>query len=627
MVRKLFDQAIERLSWRFSRYSTIYRAYLYRPLLRKVQFVAITGTAGKTTVKDLSASILSQFGPTKKTNDSNNGPDAVAKNVLSVRPADRFCVLEVSGAKPGLLTWPLRVVRPNIAVITLIEKEHAGANFTVEDIASEKARLVKALPRDGTAILNIDDPRLAALKTSLDCRVIWVGKSEEATIRLLHASSNWPEALTFTVSYDGATYNVPTQLHGVHLAVPALSSLAVAVASGQPLDKALAALKNIKPSEGRMQPVEVGGVTFMRDDWKAPLWSLDAPFAFMKDATARRKLMVIGTISDYSLSASKLYPKIARQALEAADIVVFVGPHALRAAKKATEEQKPRIKAFADLKPAAEFLRQELQQGDLVLLKASNRADHLVRLIYDIESPIKCWRTRCGKSQFCGSCDMLYKEQPSARNSAPSHAHNGDLASMQLNATPALILIGLGNSGTRFHNTRHNTGFLMLDHLALSQEASWIETENGSSCLLSLSGTNVLLLKPKGAINHSGHAIAGFLNGTTAPMEQCVVVHDDVDLVLGDARLKRGGGDGGHLGVRSVIETFNTGDFTRIRIGVRAEGDSRPARLIATELLSEPEQVLQAAGLAKARDLLHTLERDLGSLPEQHQAGTLPLEQ
>src|SRR5690606_27509123 len=112
---------------------------------------------------------------------------------------------------------------------------------------------------------------------------------------------------------------------------------------------------------------------------------LDAPMAFMRDATALRKIMVIGTLSDYSRSASKLYPQVAEKALEIADQVIFVGAHAHRATKRAKGEERERLQGFGDLRQASLYLREVLRPGDLVLLKGSSRVDHLVRLVLDRE--------------------------------------------------------------------------------------------------------------------------------------------------------------------------------------------------------------------------------------------------
>ena len=187
-----------------------------------------------------------------------------------------------------------------------------------------------------------------------------------------------------------------------------LAALGVALAAGLPLDRAIVPLGKAESPEGRMQVVDGGdGVTFVRDDWKAPLWSLDAPFEFIRQARAARKVMILGNLSDYSGSASKVHPKVAKQALQIADLVVFVGPHAHRAVKGQVDQAGKRLVGIPSVREAASYLRGALRTGDLVLLKGSNKADHLVRVMLDRTGGVECWKDKCGRAAFCGRCRFL----------------------------------------------------------------------------------------------------------------------------------------------------------------------------------------------------------------------------
>ncbi|WP_144821935.1 Mur ligase family protein [Marinobacter piscensis] len=386
-------------------------AFTLTPRRKSVCFVGITGSAGKTTTKDLSASILSTAGRSFSTPETQNYSHSVARHVLRIGVRHRFAVLELSGGEPGELDTPLKLFVPNIAVLTLVARDHFKAFGSLDAIAKEKAKLISALPADGVAILNIDDPLVKAIGETCSRKVIWVGEREGATLKLLAARSRWPEPLKLDVQYEGEVYQVKTGFHGKHLALPVLSALGVGLAAGVPLTIAISAVTDVKPAQGRMQ-VESNrhGITFVRDDWKAPHWSLYAPLEFMAEAKARRKIIIIGTLSDYSLSASKLYPKVARQAMEVSDIVIFVGPNAPRAAKvKCDDSSAKNLYTFKNIQAASEVLNSLLEPGDLVLLKGSNKADHLVRLMYNTEKPVRCWVGRCGVNNFCGGCPMLYE--------------------------------------------------------------------------------------------------------------------------------------------------------------------------------------------------------------------------
>lgn len=385
-------------------------AWLNRRLHGHVTVVGITGSAGKTTTKDLTAAILSDFGACQSTDRSANEPLPIARLVGGLRRSHRFCVVELSENAPGCLDLPLKIGRPNIAVLTLIGRDHYSAFRSIEAIARETGKLVSALDPDEVAVLNIDDPLIRKIGESSNRRVIWVGESRGATIRLVEARSVWPEPLTLSVAFEGVTRTVRTRLHGSHLALSVLAALGVAVALKLPLDRVIAVLEEVGPTEGRMQVVEADdGVTFVRDDWKAPHWSLQQPLDFLEAARASRKIAVVGTVSDSPKSPSRRYPAIAREVRKVADLAIFVGPDAFRALKARSSPDDASIQAFERLRGARDHLNGVLRPGDLVLLKGTNPSDHLVRLIIDRSTPVQCWRQDCRLTRFCDGCPWLHQ--------------------------------------------------------------------------------------------------------------------------------------------------------------------------------------------------------------------------
>lgn len=333
----------------------------------------------------------------------------MAETILRIGRRTRYCVVEISGGRPGVMDLPLRISRPKIGVLTVIGRDHYRAFGTPEGIVAEKSKLINSLPSDGIAILNVDDPQVRTVGEAHSGRRIWVGRGEEADIRLLDVQSRWPDPLQLTVEYGKSRYQIQTRLHGEHLALSVLCALGVAVALGLPFDEAIDALSRQESAEGRMQIVRANdGVVFIRDDWKAPYWSLKEPLKFLQQARADRKVAVVGTLSDYSGDATAQYKKAARLIRQYADLVVFVGPHAHRAERARLNEIDQSIVGFSSLASAAEYLESELRAGDLVLLKGSNRADHLVRLLLNRNQPISCWKVRCGLNDFCTSCPETY---------------------------------------------------------------------------------------------------------------------------------------------------------------------------------------------------------------------------
>ena len=117
-------------------------------------------------------------------------------------------------------------------------------------------------------------------------------------------------------------------------------------------------------------------------------------------------------ISDSSADKSLMYKRFCRQLREVAEIVVFVGPHAYRALRSRKDENDMSIQGFSSIREAAMYLQTELRKGDLVLLKGSFKADHLLRLILNRTNPVQCWKDQCDVDVFCDKCPQLYKVSP-----------------------------------------------------------------------------------------------------------------------------------------------------------------------------------------------------------------------
>ena len=600
--------AIDALRRRVGRVKAYASAHLNRPRRSNVTFIGITGSAGKTTTKELSVAILKALGSCQSTKASHNEHFEIAQAIAGVQRTDRSCVIEMSASRPGYLDYSIQLVRPSIGVLTLIARDHYRSFKSLEAIAAEKGKLIRSLPDDGVAIVNIDDPLVRAVGESCTCRVIWIGRGEGATLRLHDARSRWPEPLTLDLEYEGRRYVVPTQLHGTQQALSVVAALAVGIAAGVSIDEAIARVATAASQSGRMEIVEgTDGVTFLRDDWKAPYWSLAAPLAFLKEARAGRRVAILGTISDYSEKASKIYPKIARQALASADLVIFVGPHAFRALKSRRDPDDGALLAFPEIRDAASHLRTALRPGDLVLLKGSNPADHLIRLWLDRRERVECWRERCGLAKFCDRCAQLYVpggprgEQTSIPIAAVQPPGVGAASSSRASCD---VIVGLGNPGAAFDRTPHNAGHLALDALAAHCGSAWQQGDDGLFADATLDGKPVKLLKPASAMNKCGPLVKRFLDQHASDAARCVLVHDDVDIVLGDVRLKRDGGDAGHRGVRSVIAALGTGEIRRVRVGVRRPGDARQATQFVLRDFEDADLVALRPALRKSIEIV-----------------------
>lgn len=186
---------------------------------------------------------------------------------------------------------------------------------------------------------------------------------------------------------------------------------------------------------------------------------------------------------------------------------------------------------------------------------------------------------------------------------------------------PALV-VGLGNPGPEYERTRHNVGFLVADVLAERVGGRFaVHKKSGADLLQArLDGRQILIAKPRTYMNLSGRPVAALAKFFSVPVDQVIVVHDELDLPFGTIRLKQGGGEGGHNGLRSISQALTTKDYLRTRIGIgRPPGRQDPADYVlkpfaAPERKEVPVIVEQAAdavelllkvGLETAQNSLH----------------------
>ncbi len=605
------------VEWVLTDRSHQYRTLLHRRGLNKVLFVGITGSAGKTLTKDLVAHILATRGACHSSTRSRNEHLPVRETVLSTKKSHRFSVVEMSASHPGYLDRSIRVVRPDIAVLTVIASDHYSAYRNLDAVAAEKGKIVDTLPSNGIAILNRDDPRVRAIGERRIGRVIWVGKDEGADVRLIEARSIWPDPLTITVEFEGQRHQVVTRLQGVHQATSLLCALGVAVGVGIPIEDAIAALASATSHVGRMQIEALDdGVTFVRDDFKAPQWSLQAPLDFLRDARARRKVVVIGTISDSPNEASRRYAKAARAALEVADLVLLVGSRTLSNERARRIRDDGSLRVFTSVREAALFLKSELLSGDLVLLKGTNATDHLVRIILDRIKPVRCWESSCRKQAFCDECPRAYAIVTS-EIAAPdgSILSNGTPAASDTDRMP--VVVGLGNPGDSYRDTVHNVGQRVLDRLVKKMGLSWAATRHGWEAEFSIEGSRGVFVKLNQPMNRSGPGLKAYLDEHRHHAGHCMVVLDDADLPLGSARFKRNGGDAGHKGMRSILEALSTDAIHRVRVGVRAHGKQQQAMGFVLSRFEASDETALEAGLDEAerhvlRWIAEEARRDIG---------------
>jgi PTH1 family peptidyl-tRNA hydrolase len=183
------------------------------------------------------------------------------------------------------------------------------------------------------------------------------------------------------------------------------------------------------------------------------------------------------------------------------------------------------------------------------------------------------------------------------------------------------IIVGLGNPGLKYENTRHNAGFMVMDALAKNLELSF-DKEKFEALMAKgkVKGEDVILLKPQTYMNNSGIALRQCLDFYKAGPEDVLVIYDDVDLPVGSIRLRPKGSAGGHNGMKSIIECLFTSDFDRIRVGVGKDAQIPMINWVLSKFRSEEKQPLEEAVALAAKAAQASIKTDFSRVMNQYNA-------
>lgn len=345
-----------------------------------LKIVGITGSNGKTTTKNFLARILQDDGETVAPINSYNNEVGAPVTMLRVTETTRYLVSEFGAAAPGSIAKLAGLVEPDVAVVLMVGMAHAGGFGGIEATAKAKSELVTASRADGTAVLNIDDPRVAAMREIADGRgmtVLGFGRNEEAAVRAsdVEVSASGTRA---TITAGGASYPLHLKVLGAHHIGNALAAITAAGALGVSPADAIARLETVEIAERwRMQPMGNDRVRIINDAYNASPDSMAAALRTLAQITApgERTVAVLGAMSELGETAGEEHDRIGLLAVRLnIQRIVVVGPEARRLYLAAVGEGSWDSEAIhlPDQDAAFEYLRTELRDGDRVLVKSSN---------------------------------------------------------------------------------------------------------------------------------------------------------------------------------------------------------------------------------------------------------------
>ena len=344
--------------------------------------VAVGGSNGKTTTKELIAAVLREKFKTLWSEASFNNDIGVPVTLLQLEPAHQAAVLEVGTNHPGEIAPLVRMIQPQFGVVTSIGREHLEFFGDVKGVAEEEGWLAELLPADGKLFVNGDSPNIAQIIRRTRATVVRVGLAEgndwrANSVRLdasgvtFHAESSKPEM--------SGEYRI--NLLGRHQVLNALLALAVGTELGLTREQMQRALAGCTPPKMRLQVWEINGVRVLDDAYNANADSMLAALQTLHDLPCTgRRVAVLGDMAELGAQQTAAHIEVGQRAAELGVNRLFaVGKMAAITAGAARDRGLKQASEFADVLAAAAGIKADVRAGDLVLLKAS-RATRLERV-------------------------------------------------------------------------------------------------------------------------------------------------------------------------------------------------------------------------------------------------------
>ncbi|WP_414169510.1 UDP-N-acetylmuramoyl-tripeptide--D-alanyl-D-alanine ligase [Streptoverticillium reticulum] len=345
--------------------------------------VGLTGSAGKTSTKDLIAQLLQGLGPTVWTPGSLNNEIGLPLTALRADAGTRHLVLEMGARGIGHIRYLAELTPPRIGVVLNVGTAHVGEFGGREQIAVAKGELVEALPDDGVAVLNADDPLVRAMSSRTKARTVLFGEAADADVRAVDVRLDAMGRPAFTLHTPTGCGEVTMQLYGEHHVSNALAAAAVAHELGMPAQDIASALSGAgQLSRWRMEVTErADGVTVVNDAYNANPESMRAALralAAMGEASRAqggRTWAVLGRMAELGEESLAEHDAVGRLAvrLNVSKLVAVGDREAAWLQMGAYNEGSWGEESVhvSDAQAAVDLLRSELRPGDVVLVKAS----------------------------------------------------------------------------------------------------------------------------------------------------------------------------------------------------------------------------------------------------------------
>jgi len=345
-----------------------------RRRLSTVQWLALTGSNGKTTTRELIAAGLSATRRVHRSRGNFNNHLGVPLSMLACPDDAEYVVLELAMSGPGEIAELTAMCDPDVGLVTNVRAVHLQFFNSLDDIAAAKGELFAVLRDDAIAAVNLDDGHLRVQAARHAGPRVTFGRHAQADLRLEELTANFVPGVALTFRHEGKTYNVQLRLGGAHSGFNALAALAVLAAAKQELEPAIAEMERLEPGPGRGKVYKLEREMLLIDD---AYNSSPAALASVLDTLRLsqppgRKVLVMGDMLELGNVEGALHREAGKRAAGVGvQLLVTVGSLSRQAAETARRGGVPEVHHHADSARCAESLAEYLRDGDLVVVKGS----------------------------------------------------------------------------------------------------------------------------------------------------------------------------------------------------------------------------------------------------------------
>ena len=351
-------------------------AHTYRMKFPKLKVVAITGSNGKTSTKDMVAAVLSSQYRVIKTQANFNNEIGLPRTLLSIQPDTEIAVVEMGMRGLGQIKAMCAIACPDVAVISNVGSTHVGELGSLDNIAKAKSEILEDLPADGYAVLNGDLPRVRAMQKKLHTGVSWFGFNENDDVRAEQVEiTAGGSRFVCKAGEETEAFFIP-QI-GEHNVMNALSAIAVGRHFGVKLNDIKTALQGTVLTGSRQELLRFGNCTVINDAYNASPASMEAAFATLARLKQSAKppcraIAVVADMLELGDTSAEAHESVGHMAARAkTDILLGYGAETAATIVAAEKDGVPAFH-FTDRQGAADKLAEILQPGDIILLKGSH---------------------------------------------------------------------------------------------------------------------------------------------------------------------------------------------------------------------------------------------------------------